>query len=286
MAYVLGASLILTLLLPGFPDQGIDGIIRLDRALGEAVARDGLRRALPPVLSDSAVLVYPGAPVVVGPERIKVLLAAQSALDSLTLHWVPRDGWVSAAGDFAVVYGTTQASTGSQTRGGTYISCWREERGIWRLVGLLLGPPGLADLAAWPSHLGPKELPPLVPTGSARELVEADLDFAALAGRAGAPEAFGEFAAAEAVVFGGGTVRRGPDAIRANLAAGPPADWAWYPVVVHVSAGGDLGFTVGQAVIRPRAGGEANYSKYLTVWRRGSDGRIRFLTDAGNPRPK
>jgi hypothetical protein len=54
-----------------------------------------------------------------------------------------------------------------------------------------------------------------------------------------------------------------------------------------VSAGaapsGDLGWTVGEAVITAKDG-ERSYSKYLTVWtNRG--GVIRFLLDGGNGRP-
>lgn len=284
---VLAASFLVSLLsATGSPSQGIGGILAHDRALGESVARNGLRRALTPVLSDSAVLVYAGAPVVVGRKRIEILLTAQPVLDSLTLHWAPSDGWLSAASDFAVTHGNTQITAGSQTRAGTYITCWRAEEGRWRLVGLLLSALAPPARTTVPSNLGPNELPGLSPSGTGRHMIQADLDFAALAGRAGAPEAFGEFAAPEALLFGGGTTRRGPDAIRANLAAGPPADWLWYPVVAHASGAGDLGFTVGHAVIRPRSGGEPAYSKYLTVWRRGPDGRVRFLTDAGNPRPK
>jgi ketosteroid isomerase-like protein len=284
---VLGAAFAIALVsATAFPNQGVGGILARDRALGESVARGGLGRALPPVLSDSAVLVYAGAPVIVGRGRIETLLRAQPALDSLTLHWAPRDGWLSAEGDFAVTYGDTQITFGSQTRVGTYISCWRNEAGAWRVVGLQFSPLVPPSATVVPNGVGPRELPALSPGGPAGPMIQADLDFAALAGKAGAPAAFGEFAAPEAVLIGGGQIRRGPDAIRANLAAGPASDWAWFPVVAHAAAAGDLGFTVGQAVIRPRSGGEPSYSKYLTVWRRGPDGRLRFLTDAGNPRPK
>lgn len=281
------ASLLINLLVAtGLPDQGVAGILAQDRALGESVRRQGLARALRPVWADNAVFLYAGAPVVIGKHRIEALLAAQPVLQSLTVHWAPRDGWLSAANDFAVTYGVTQITMGQETKEGTYIGCWRAESGTWRLVGLQLSPVAPPAKTVLPSDLGPKELPAAAPAGPAKEMIQADLDFAALAGRVGAPDAFAEFAAPESVVFGGGTARRGPDAIRANLSAGPQADWSWYPVYGQAAVAGDLGFTVGQSVIKPRGGGEASYGKYLTVWRKGPDGRVRFLTDAGNGRPR
>lgn len=282
-------SILIGMVVAAPPAQGIGGLLSLDRALGEAVAGNGLPKALKPILSDSAVLVYGGAPVVMGRRRIETLLTAQRALDSVTVHWAPLDGWLSAASDFAVTYGVTEITTpgpSGQTRSGIYVGCWRLEQGAWRLAGLMLSPVAPPARTVLPANWGPLELPALAPVGSAHEMIQADLDFAAMAGRVGAPDAFAEFAAPEAVLIGGGVTRRGPDAIRANLAAGPPSDWSWYPVVAHASAAGDLGFTVGQAVIRPRSGGEPAYSKYLTVWRRAPDGRVRFLTDGGNARPR
>jgi hypothetical protein len=55
--------------------------------------------------------------------------------------------------------------------------------------------------------------------------------------------------------------------------------------VARAAAAGDLGFTVGQSIITPKDG-EPRHGKYLTVWRVFPDGTVRYLTDAGTPRPK
>jgi ketosteroid isomerase-like protein len=56
-----------------------------------------------------------------------------------------------------------------------------------------------------------------------------------------------------------------------------------------VAAGGDLGFTVGEAEIRtmaPDGAPRTGYSKYLTVWRRAAVGEWRYVIDGGNDRPQ
>jgi hypothetical protein len=106
------------------------------------------------------------------------------------------------------------------------------------------------------------------------------LAFAQQARDSGAVSAFKTWAARDAFVIGG-VLARGPEAIARGVEG--PALWRWHPVAAGSSRLGDLGWTVGEAVISP-AGEEANYSKYLTVWIR-QENSIRFLTDAGNPRP-
>jgi hypothetical protein len=60
--------------------------------------------------------------------------------------------------------------------------------------------------------------------------------------------------------------------------------WHWRPVAAGSSGTGDLGWTAGEAVIKPETG-VPSYSKYLTVWIRPPGRPIRFLTDGGNARP-
>jgi ketosteroid isomerase-like protein len=270
--------------------QTPDSLLAADAALGRAVRLTGLDRALRPVLLPTAHLLYPGAPLVSGPASIRALLEAQPVLDSVTVAWSPTDGWVSAAGDFGVSYGTLVATLmrpgGGDTRPGSYIAAWRHQGDRWRLAALMLAGVVPSNRLVMPVGLSTAEPDPVTPSGPAGPMAQADLDFAHLALRAGAPEAFRSFAAPEAILTGGGPPRRGPDAIGASVAAGEPSDWLWFPVVAEASAAGDLGFTIGLSTITPRAGGAPSYGKYLTVWRRLPDGRIRFLTDGGTARPR
>lgn len=267
--------------------QGTDDIKKRDLALSRSVEHNGLTRALGPALTDDAVLLLGGAPVAVGRARIMALLAAQPGLDSLTVAWTPKDAWLSEAADFAITVGTGTVTQDpiKPSRGMTYIAGWRLDGGRWRVAGLVLvGVPGNGRVPAgeWPA-----ELPGIAPSGPAAGMVQADLDFSALAGQAGAGEAFRVFAAPDAVTYGGrGVARRGPAAIAAAIGSGPVSDWSWYPVALRSSAAGDLGFTVGQATIRPRDGTEPAFSKYLTAWQRQPDGKFRYVSDGGNDRPR
>jgi hypothetical protein len=92
--------------------------------------------------------------------------------------------------------------------------------------------------------------------------------------------AFRTWAAPEAVTFGG-TLLRGPQEISSAVAG--PEQWDWHPVRAGSSAGGDLGWTAGEATITGSEG--VQHSKYLTVWRHPTGQPVRYIIDAGNPRP-
>ncbi len=85
-----------------------------------------------------------------------------------------------------------------------------------------------------------------------------------------------------------GGVIRGKEALRGHYAkmfSRPGFSLRWKPLHAEVSANGDLGYTMGESVMRwqgedgkpvERAG------RYLTIWRRQADGAWAVETDAGN----
>jgi len=268
------------------PDPTIE-LLRADRNLSAASGREGLEAALPPALGADPVLLLPGAPVLRGRDPIVGALAAAKAERDLAIEWNAQASWISLDGGLGVTAGVISAKpkAGGEERHGTYIACWKREGGAWKLAALMQAglAPGNRQLhdPAW----GPKSLTPLPPSGDARSIIASDLAFSARAGTDGAGLAFEAYAAPDAVVFGPGGATRGPRAIGQSIGQGPPANWSWAPVVAEIAGTGDLGYTIGQAVIAPASGGAPVLSKYLTVWRRQSDGTMRFLTDGGNGRP-
>ena len=164
---------------------------------------------------------------------------------------------------------------------GRYISAWRRDGEKWNIAALLLI--GIEPPSSTEQFAGlPLTRKAARPKGPASPFIAADLAFAKLARDSSAATAFRSWAASDALSLGGGSLLvRGPEAI-AQAVSGPQG-WRWYPVAAGAAGAGDLGWTVGEAVI---AGGEGNvsYSKYLTIWSRSGD-KVRFLLDGGNARP-
>lgn len=81
----------------------------------------------------------------------------------------------------------------------------------------------------------------------------------------------------------------GRQAIMAQMAQYPKGDtFTWTPEEAVVATSGDLGFTWGRwtDTYRDKSGEIAHaYGKYLDVWRRGADGKWRWIADMGNSNP-
>jgi ketosteroid isomerase-like protein len=61
---------------------------------------------------------------------------------------------------------------------------------------------------------------------------------------------------------------------------------SWRPTSAEVSAGGDLGYTIGRWEWGPRSGGAPERrGTYVTIWRKEADGRWKVMLDVGNADP-
>jgi uncharacterized protein (TIGR02246 family) len=120
------------------------------------------------------------------------------------------------------------------------------------------------------------------------EVIQADVDFDRAMADADL-ERFAEMVAPDAVFFGGGIIE-GRDAVARGWAPffepDAPVSLRWRPVHGEVAGSGDLGYTWGEftRTVRDGEGLEAVFSgSYVTVWRRGDDGRWRAVLDIGTP---
>ncbi len=105
----------------------------------------------------------------------------------------------------------------------------------------------------------------------------------------GVAYAFANTVAPDGVVFGDPQLVIGAHAIEEYLGArAGQSSLVWQPVFAWVAASRDLGFTIGESTSTGLgASGAAvqRMGKYLTVWKRQSDGTWKFVVDGGNPGP-
>lgn len=127
--------------------------------------------------------------------------------------------------------------------------------------------------------------------GAVDEMLDTDRAFAAMAQSEGAPAAFAAYAAEDVRMFpDGGAAYKGRDAMIERFAGWPDgASLAWTPVEGVAGAAGDFGFTWGNYVFRAanKDGEEVvEHGKYVSIWRRESDGSWKFVADIGNESPE
>ena len=117
-------------------------------------------------------------------------------------------------------------------------------------------------------------------------LKEADRAFAKLAHEKGPGPAFQAYAAPSVTLFNAAGPPVTPEQLGKRFPAG--AVFEWEPDEAVISAGADLGYTIGHAkVTLPGKNGAAETSeqRYITVWRKQPDGSWKFILDGGIPKP-
>lgn len=252
----------------------------IDAGVGRTSWTEGVMHALTSRMTEDAIALFEGAPILRGRALIERTLAAEPLLPASRVSWQPLAVLVSSDLRLGVTYGVTVVQRGEARPPvfGRYVSVWRRADSTWKMVahvqnGLLPTPNALVIPGAM--------------TGDPRDaFADADRAFARMARDSGGPAAFARFAAPNAMTFGGGgELNLGPGMIRARMTengAGRIA-WKWRPVVSIVAGSGDVAVTIGEADLQPPTG-PTIYSKYLTVWQRQPDGSIKFVVDAGNAR--
>jgi ketosteroid isomerase-like protein len=258
-------------------------------------ASQGLLPAISDVLDEEVVFLNPGERLLFGKAATLAVLASDGVSASATQEWRAVRVDVSADGGAGYTYGFGSA-TGRPAK---YIAYWRKNpTGAWRVAAYVrvfqrVTAPADPPLGfASPSAQRQRRFPNQDRDSVRRALMDADRAFAARAVSDGVPTAFAAYAATDGAILSGQPgIIYGPAAIRSLFEANFPATGRilWRPVAGDVAAGGDLGFTVGEAEIHtvaPDGAPRTSYTKYLTVWRRTDAGEWRYVIDGGNDRPQ
>ena len=266
-------------------------LISANSNLSNTVFTNGLVVTFPAALGDDGVVVWPGAAVVRGSSAATEFFRRQVMLAEAKFSWQPFRIEMAADSSLALMTGVSVIDTRAAEpfpaihRIGRYLSAWKRVAGTWRLSAFCIVNLLSTSETIWTPATGPLELPMLPATGLAASFIAADSAFAAEAGARGTQAAFVKWAAADATVFApSGELNFGPAQI-GTIFEGNTARWTWGAVAAGASNDGTLGWTVGQVVITPAAGGQPVKSKYLTLWRKMPDGSIKFIADGGNSRP-
>ena len=258
----------------------VDALIEADRSASSTIWKSGLREGLRAAFEPDASLRVPGAPLLTA----RALLVPGTDLDApvplVRLSWDAVGVHISNDSSIGTTWGIAMNLQESKPPSmGRYVAVWRHGGSGWRIVAYsLLGiaPPASKE---W-SHFR-RTIPDAVTEVDAQRFFETDRAFARAAADGKAVTAFRTWAAPDAIMFERrGFMITGPDMI--GKAVEGPARWSWEPLVGGGS--GDLGWTVGEAVIAPDEAPPVR-TKYLSVWRTSADGTLRFILDAGSVRP-
>jgi ketosteroid isomerase-like protein len=113
-------------------------------------------------------------------------------------------------------------------------------------------------------------------------LIEAERAFSRTSEEKGIREAFLKWLAADATVFRPAPVPGRP--VYENMDPADPAVLTWEPEAAEIAASGEMGYTSGPYVLRPRRDAEpAGFGHYVSVWKKQPDGAWRVLLDIGVP---
>ncbi|HYX07965.1 MAG TPA: DUF4440 domain-containing protein [Bacteroidales bacterium] len=118
------------------------------------------------------------------------------------------------------------------------------------------------------------------------EILEAEQNFAAMAGEKGIRKAFLTYAADSAVLMRNNTLVVGKNNIteyfKNQTAENNTESLTWKPEFVDVAASGDLGYTYGYytySYIDSTGARIENTGVFHTVWKKQADGKWRFVWD-------
>ena len=289
-----GASLLAPL---SDAEEAHDALLRADLARSDSVAQLGIARGLAANFTSDVVYLRGGLPIVRGRSAAQAIIAAESLTGPVAVRWQPVRAEASRDGRSGYSYGYTVVGSGvgavPSLRMDRYIAFWRRQDDTWQIAAYAEtygAPPTALTLPGEAADSALADVPMRHARGPLEDMRAADDEFARTAARLGTGRAFGEYAAENAQIFSTpGEFITGPAAI--SQAFGPTTDdskLVWHPVMGEVAHSGDLGFTVGNAVLTSRSlegTPQVRYSKYLTVWKKQRDGTWRYVVDGGNARP-
>jgi hypothetical protein len=237
-------------------------------------------------LDTSVIYLRGGAHSAYGVDRALRLIDAQRPQAPAFTAWQPVGGGLSRDRLSGYTFGIAVRAAPEQPGAliERYIAFWsRPRNGPWRISGYMEVSPG-----ALSTSLGDKATPVVIPAPGLSAMMAADSLFAERASSLGAGVAARDAMSADGVLLTTTQLVVGPLAASDYFESLRSFSISWVPRDARVAASGDLGFTVGDAVVTslgPTGAASQSFTKYLTVWRKDLDGAWRVLVTGANDRP-
>ena len=237
-------------------------------------------------LDQSVIYLRGGAHTAYGSDRAMRLVEATRPQAPAFTAWQPLGGGLSrdrlSGYTFGIAVRTAPEQPGALIE--RYIAFWsRPRNGPWRISGYVEVSPGVLS-----TMLGDKSSPVITPAPGLAAMLAADSLFAERASSLGAGVAARDAISEDGVLLTTTQLVVGPVATSDYFTSLPSFSISWAPRDARVAASGDLGFTVGDAVVTslgPTGAASQSFTKYLTVWRKDLDGTWRVLVTGANDRP-
>lgn len=282
---------------PPAPLSVRDSVVALDISRGSSLAGQDWVDASTALLAEDVVYLAPGAPLVVGRDGARTILAATRPPADAIIAYEPLGAGISRDGSTGYTYGSRittlpAAPAAERVRISRYIAFWRHGRSGWRIVAYsdIGGDAVPGGIAAELTAPRPSLMRQHGERGenAVRRVFATDSLFSIASDRVGTASAFASNVADNGVTFAGTLLLIGPQAVRAQLEAQRAGSLTWTPVFADAAESADLGYTVGEYVFTGRGASGAvtqRFGKYLSIWRLQSDGKWRFVADGGSPSP-
>ena len=263
-----------------------DSLLDFDRSRNDSLVHRGFPAVMQSFLDTSVVYLRAGAHVAYGADRTLRLLLSPNREAAPFTGWQPLGGGVSRDRLTAYTFGIAVRAQPETTVPliERYIAVWSRGRSTpWRIIAYLEVSPGVLSTLT-----GEKSSPSPPGKGARRDLLVTDSAFAERASMFGVASAVRGFLSDDGVLLGAVQLVVGPRAAGEYLEARRSVSMSWIPRDASVSASGDLGFTIGDAVstsLGPTGAATQRFTKYLSVWRKDADGHWRLVATGSNDRP-
>ncbi|HSE97755.1 MAG TPA: DUF4440 domain-containing protein [Blastocatellia bacterium] len=287
----------LAVLVFGSSNTELDALLKAEKEFSMVWSESSAHKAFTLYMADDVALLAPGSELITGREAASAYIAKE-ATRKMT-GWQTLRAGVARGGDLGYTAGFYQltAEDGQKSERAVYLFAWKKQGGSWKMAAIVRNPtdeppaPGVALQKPQPDSASSDRKNERVDVASEKAaIMKADSDFSMLSQKTNAPEAFAAFIADDGTLLGVITQPvSGKEAVRAQFPPSPRKGvLAWQPIMADMSSTGDQGYTIGKAEFKgedQQGKPVSGYTKYLTVWKKQSDGSWKYVIDGGNSSP-